>query len=322
MRASILQTGILLAFLYGAIATAGQGTATMTAAEKYIRESEEAWAQSNVTRDTTLLKQFIADDFIGISPSSGERYTKKELLEYAANATEHVSSHVDEMTVRFYGSTAVAQGSESFVLKDGRRGRYVWTDTWLRRRGKWQIVAAEDILVKEPGSEKAVISKSVAAHNLTTTSKYPAVAISEYTLLTDDLERQRSDAEAIMQAKIDWPRAMQTKDPADFEKVLGKNFIHHGSAGLMDRQAYLKDRLGNPSKVKTAVYDNLVLQIFPDHAILTYHNIVEEEPGGPTAWKEGMTWMDTFVKEDGRWKVAASRMIHLDVLNDPKAPRP
>ena len=28
-------------------------------------------------------------------------------------------------------------------------GRFVWTDTWLRRNGKWQIVAVEDLIAPE-----------------------------------------------------------------------------------------------------------------------------------------------------------------------------
>jgi hypothetical protein len=30
-----------------------------------------------------------------------------------------------------------------------QRTRFVWTDTWIRRNGKWQIVAAEDLIVPE-----------------------------------------------------------------------------------------------------------------------------------------------------------------------------
>jgi hypothetical protein len=54
--------------------------------------------------------------------------------------------------VRFYGDTAVAQGNESWVrrVREPRRGRFVWTDTWIRRNGRWQIVAAEDLIVAEP----------------------------------------------------------------------------------------------------------------------------------------------------------------------------
>jgi hypothetical protein len=51
--------------------------------------------------------------------------------------------------VRFYGNTAVAQGSETWEKRNGERGRFVWTDTWIRRNGTWQILAAEDLIAPE-----------------------------------------------------------------------------------------------------------------------------------------------------------------------------
>jgi hypothetical protein len=43
----------------------------------------------------------------------------------------------------------VAQGDESWVRRTGQRGRFVWIDTWIKRNGKWQIVAAEDVIAPE-----------------------------------------------------------------------------------------------------------------------------------------------------------------------------
>jgi len=39
------------------------------------------------------------------------------------------------------------QGSETWTRKGGKRGHFVWLDTWIRRNRQWQIVAAEDISV-------------------------------------------------------------------------------------------------------------------------------------------------------------------------------
>jgi hypothetical protein len=55
-------------------------------------------------------------------------------------------NHLNEIEIRFYGDAAVAQGNESWKKKDGTTGKFVWTDTWIRRGGKWQIVAAEDLV--------------------------------------------------------------------------------------------------------------------------------------------------------------------------------
>ena len=54
-----------------------------------------------------------------------------------------------EVKVRFFGdSIAMAYGAESAVskAKDGKETKrcLIWTDTWLKRAGKWQIVAAQD----------------------------------------------------------------------------------------------------------------------------------------------------------------------------------
>jgi hypothetical protein len=61
-----------------------------------------------------------------------------------------------ELKSGFFGDNAVAQGSESWEKRKGepRFGRFVWTDTWIRRNGQWQIVAAEDLTVAEAAPEK------------------------------------------------------------------------------------------------------------------------------------------------------------------------
>jgi len=67
--------------------------------------------------------------------------------------------------------------------------------------------------------------KTFSQVRLVTESKYPSVRIKEYTLITTNAEAQRADAEAIMQVKMEVPRAMQTKDPAQFNRVLARDFI-------------------------------------------------------------------------------------------------
>ena len=68
-------------------------------------------------------------------------------LEGTPKAPEIFASNaVNDVIVRFYGDTAVAQGNETWHKKSGETGRFVWTDTWLKRNGRWQIVAAEDLI--------------------------------------------------------------------------------------------------------------------------------------------------------------------------------
>ncbi len=120
-------------------------------AERYIIESERQWAESVATGDTSTIERILADDFVGVDPK-GRFYDKVTMVADTRNAPKHfLSNHANDIKVRFYGHSAVAQGDETWERRSGDplRGRFVWTDTWVRRNGKWQIVAAEDLIVPE-----------------------------------------------------------------------------------------------------------------------------------------------------------------------------
>jgi len=117
--------------------------------ERYILDSERRWAESVATGDTSAIERILADDFIGVDPK-GRLYSKQEMINETRNAPKYfVSNRLNDVKVRFYGSTAIAQGSESWEKRSGERARFVWTDTWLRRNDRWQIVAAEDLIAPE-----------------------------------------------------------------------------------------------------------------------------------------------------------------------------
>jgi ketosteroid isomerase-like protein len=117
--------------------------------ERYILDSERQWAESVATGDTSAIERILADDFIGVDPK-GRLYIKQQMIDETRNAPKYfVSNRLNDVKVRFYGNTAIAQGSETWEKRSGERGRFVWTDTWLRRNGRWQIVAAEDLIAPE-----------------------------------------------------------------------------------------------------------------------------------------------------------------------------
>lgn len=117
--------------------------------ERYIVESERQWAESVATGDPSTVERILADDFLGVDPK-GTLYDKAQMIGDTRNAPQHfVSNRLNKVKLRFYGDTAIAQGDESWERRTGERGRFVWTDTWIRRNGRWQIVAAEDLVAPE-----------------------------------------------------------------------------------------------------------------------------------------------------------------------------
>ena len=138
--------GVVVLFLVSSADAQSPRRADRASVERYIRESEAQWAESVATGDTSAIQRILSDDFIGTDPK-GNLYDKAQMIADTKDAPKYfVSNHLDQVKIRFFGNTAVAQGSESWVRRDGERGRFVWTDTWVLRNGRWQIVAAEDLI--------------------------------------------------------------------------------------------------------------------------------------------------------------------------------
>ncbi len=113
----------------------------------YIVQMERKWAEG-VCVDNGVVASLLADDFQGTS-TEGVRFTKADELKDEKGARTAHDCALDEAKVRFFGdSVAVVYGSEHAVGKDKSQPNakvcQVWTDTWLKRGGTWQIIASHD----------------------------------------------------------------------------------------------------------------------------------------------------------------------------------
>ena len=76
-------------------------------------------------RRQSAIERILADDFIGVDPK-GRLYSKQEMINETRNAPKYfVSNRLNDVKVRFYGSTAIAQGSETWEKRSGERGRFI-----------------------------------------------------------------------------------------------------------------------------------------------------------------------------------------------------
>jgi hypothetical protein len=118
-------------------------------AEKYIRDSEAAWAESVSTSDASVAKRILADDCVWIL--DGRAMDKAGAIAAATKGPgDFISNHLDYATVRLFGDTATVQGSDTWTRQGGKTGHFIWTDTWIRRNGQWQIVAGQDTVTPIP----------------------------------------------------------------------------------------------------------------------------------------------------------------------------
>ena len=118
---------------------------------QYIVEMERKWAEG-VCVDNGVVAGLLAEDFQGTS-TAGARFTKADELKEEKSARTAHGCGLDDAKVHFFGdSLALVYGSEHAIGKDKSQPNaevcQVWTDTWLKRNGTWQIIASHDNRVK------------------------------------------------------------------------------------------------------------------------------------------------------------------------------
>ena len=139
----------IIALAASAAAQQPRAAAAPTSDERAVLDLEEAWAKAVVRRDAATFKRLLAPGFV---------YTEDDRVQNGAELTRDVVSGTDTVTearneqlvTHPYGNTMVVTG---WLIMRGRSGgkpferRYRFTDTWLKRNGNWQIIAAQDYLV-------------------------------------------------------------------------------------------------------------------------------------------------------------------------------
>lgn len=140
------------AIAHAAPGQTGRWAADNDPAARYLIEQERRWAENSCT-PSTVIKDYIAKDFVGTSPS-GELYRRSAMLGPSIaepGGEKERDCKLLAAKVRFYGpDLAVIYGNESAILvkPDGSETTRVliWTDTAVRRNGKWVVIAVQDMV--------------------------------------------------------------------------------------------------------------------------------------------------------------------------------
>lgn len=110
---------------------------------------ENAWAAGLVKRDSALFDKLLAPKFV--YTENDKLMRRSEVLHDIASGSDTVTAARNEgMEVHEFGSTTAAVTGWLIVEGRGNAGafthRYRFTDTWVKRKAGWQIVAAQDYL--------------------------------------------------------------------------------------------------------------------------------------------------------------------------------
>ena len=114
--------------------------------EAVLMKMERDAAAALAKRDLAGFGSVLSEDAVLTAPD-GAVQTKAQLLGDLKSGNLVIeSSVISDMKVRVFGEAAVATYTTTDKGKYKGRdisGRYRWTDTFVRRAGKWQIVAGQ-----------------------------------------------------------------------------------------------------------------------------------------------------------------------------------
>jgi len=117
-----------------------------SAVEQTLMQMERDWGQAEVQKDFAAVERILAGDWMGID-YQGNTFDKPTVLQYMrSGASTLQSEEISGMRVRVFGNTAIVTGMDTEKSSDRGQdssGKYVWTDVFVLRNGRWQVVASQ-----------------------------------------------------------------------------------------------------------------------------------------------------------------------------------
>lgn len=145
----------LLTIIYTLMPAQTTQQQTLTKAEEEVRNLERQWLDAYEKHDSQAMTRIVADDFIITFPN-GTMQSKLQLMQMIANpnpTSPKMHFYTEDVKSRAYGDTVILMGR--VVTEYERDGKKVkeqsrYTDTYVRRSGRWQVVASHLSNVEEP----------------------------------------------------------------------------------------------------------------------------------------------------------------------------
>lgn len=136
---------LLLTLLSTLILTTAAFGQDFSKAEQEVRKLERTWLDAYEKRDVAAMTAIVADDFT-ITFTDGSMQTKPQIIESLKRPGGSSSKFTTEsVQSRAYGNTVILIGIVVSEWKQNDKpmtDRSRYTDTYVKRNGKWQVVAS------------------------------------------------------------------------------------------------------------------------------------------------------------------------------------
>jgi ketosteroid isomerase-like protein len=125
--------------------------------EDQIKKNEQDWAQATANEGAAAVERYEADDIITTDPAGRVTNKAEDKTDLSSGDYKIQSEQLSDLKVLVYGNTAVAAATNTMMgtyKEQDLSGKYRFTDTWVKRSGKWQVVASQYTKVLEAWPSK------------------------------------------------------------------------------------------------------------------------------------------------------------------------
>ena len=147
---------VTLICLFSLPLAASQKSSNASSVADQIKQYEQDWAQAVVKEGAASVDQYEADDIITTDPTGRVTGKADDRTDLSSGDYKIESEELSDVTVHVYGDVAIATATNTMkgtYKGQDLSGKYRFTDTWVKRNGRWQVVASQytKVLAAWPG---------------------------------------------------------------------------------------------------------------------------------------------------------------------------
>jgi len=153
---TLIATGSFFALGPSASGQSGAAASPAKAADKSpvaqtLMQMERDWGAAEIKKDYAAVEKILASDWVGIDYDGQVVFRAQAIADLRSGSSTLQSEDISDMKVRVYGNTAIVTGKDAEKSTDRGKdssGTYVWTDVFVLRDGRWQVVASQSTRLK------------------------------------------------------------------------------------------------------------------------------------------------------------------------------
>jgi uncharacterized protein (TIGR02246 family) len=121
--------------------------------EQAVMQLEEDLRAAIAKGDTKAYARIVSDDYVFTNQDAVVRTKAQMVSAYDSGSIKYESVKFDEIKVHAYGDTAVVTGRQTLKGQDNGKdisGKFRYTRVYVKRPGRWQLVATQTTRIPEP----------------------------------------------------------------------------------------------------------------------------------------------------------------------------